>query len=139
MTNAERTLAFHRKGLEEQIFCLLQIGYFKAKQAFFRFTLHEVAPADITFLLERYFPHKTLVLKRLKDNEYYAPRKDIAALFGYRLWSNNDLPIFNRHRTHSTHQTTKQTYKFFRPRIIKPNGNFCSKLNVVQFSKMESY
>lgn len=35
MTDAERTLALHRKGLEEQVFCLLQIGYFKAKQAFF--------------------------------------------------------------------------------------------------------
>jgi TnpA family transposase len=93
MTDAERTLALHRKGLEEQVFCLLQIGYFKAKQAFFRFTLHEVAPADITFLLERYFPHKTLVIKRLSDNECYAPRKDIAALFGYRLWSDNDLPV----------------------------------------------
>ena len=34
MTDAERTLALRRKGIEEQIYCLLQIGYFKAKQAF---------------------------------------------------------------------------------------------------------
>ncbi len=30
--------AFRRKGLTEQIYCLLGIGYFKAKQAFFRKT-----------------------------------------------------------------------------------------------------
>lgn len=35
MTNAERSLALRRNGLEAQVYCLLQIGYFKAKQAFF--------------------------------------------------------------------------------------------------------
>ena len=43
--------------------------------------------------LQRYFPGRTLVAQRLSDNEYYAPRKEIAALFGYRLWSDGDLPV----------------------------------------------
>jgi|SRR5665213_81435 len=93
MTNAERSLALRRNGLEAQVYCLLQIGYFKAKQAFFRFSLKDVPPEDIAFLMQRYFPGRTLVAQRLSDNEYYAPRKEIAALFGYRLWSDGDLPV----------------------------------------------
>jgi len=92
MTDAQRTFALRRSGLEAQICCLLQIGYFKAKQAFFRFSLKDAPPEDIAFLLQRYFPGRTLVARRLSDNEYYAPRKEIAALFGYRLWSDADLP-----------------------------------------------
>ena len=92
MTDAERTLAFRRKGLTEQIYCLLQIGYFKAKQAFFRFSLDDVPPEDIAFLLQRYFPGQELVERRVSDNECYTPRREIAALFGCRLWSDGDLP-----------------------------------------------
>lgn len=92
MTDAQRTFALRRSGLEAQICCLLQIGYFKAKQAFFRFSLKDAPPEDIAFLLQRYFPGRTLVARRLSDNEYYAPRKEIAALFGYRLRSDADLP-----------------------------------------------
>ena len=31
MTDAERCLALQRRGLLKQVYCLLQIGYFKAK------------------------------------------------------------------------------------------------------------
>lgn len=93
MTPAERSLALRRNGLAEQVYCLLQIGYFKAKQAFFSFSLADVPPEDIAFILQRYFPGRTLVNRRLSNNEYYAPRKEIAGLFGYHLWVNGDLPI----------------------------------------------
>ena len=39
MTEAERAIAFQRRGLTDQLYCLLQLGYFKAKQAFFGFSL----------------------------------------------------------------------------------------------------
>ena len=47
MTDAKRTLAFRRKGLKEQIYCLLQIGYFK----------------DIVRLTFENFPNKNLYEK----------------------------------------------------------------------------
>lgn len=93
MTKAERDLAFQRQGLTAQLFCLLQIGYFKAKQAFFRFSLKEVPPEDISFLLLRYCPGQAPAKRSLHRKEYYAQRKEIADLFGYRLWSDGDLPI----------------------------------------------
>lgn len=93
MTKAERDLAFQRQSLTAQLFCLLQIGYFKAKQAFFRFSLKEVPPEDISFLLLRYCPGQAPAKRSLHRKEYYAQRKEIADLFGYRLWSDGDLPI----------------------------------------------
>jgi Domain of unknown function (DUF4158) len=93
MTDAERDLALQRNGLWAQIYCLLQTGYFKAKQAFFRFSLNDVPPEDITFLLQRYFPGQELIIRLLPAKEYYAQRKKIAGLFGYRLWSDEDLPM----------------------------------------------
>ena len=92
MTDSERSLVMQRKGLLKQLYCLLQIGYFKAKQAFFQFSLDEVPPEDVTFLLQLYFPEQTLTVEPLSAKEYYAQRSEIVALFGYRLWAANDLP-----------------------------------------------
>ena len=97
MTDAERCLALRRNGLLAQVYCLLQTGYFKAKQAFFRFSLKDVPPEDIAFLVQRYFPGQAPTMQPLNAKEYYAQRKEIAALFGYRLWSDEDLPtLLNR-------------------------------------------
>ena len=93
MTEAERAIAFQRRGLTDQLYCLLQLGYFKAKRAFFRFSLGDVPQEDIAFLLLRYFPGQELARRRLRDNEFYAQRREIAHLFGYRLWSDGDLPV----------------------------------------------
>jgi len=90
LTEAERALADRRKGLAERVWCLLQIGYFKAKRAFFRFSWQDVPPADIAFLIERYFPGTTLVPQPIRANEHYAQRDQIAGLFGYRLWAETD-------------------------------------------------
>src|SRR5471030_3359162 len=72
MTEAERSLALQRRGILKQIYLLLQIGYFKAKQAFFQFSLDDVPPEDVAFLLQRYFPGKTLTIEPLSAKEYYA-------------------------------------------------------------------
>lgn len=92
MTEAERSLALQRRGILKQVYCLLQIGYFKAKQGFFQFTLDEVPPEDVAFLLQRYFPGQMLTAEPLSTKEYYAQRREIVALFDYRLWTDNDLP-----------------------------------------------
>jgi len=97
MTEAERALVDRRSGLTERLHCLLQIGYFKAKQAFFNVSEQEVPAEDITFLLKRYFPDGpggTEALRPLRRNEQYAQRDEIAELFGYRLWRETDRPVF---------------------------------------------
>ncbi len=90
MTDAERDLAFARKGMAAQLHCLLQIGYFKAKYAFFRFSLSDASTEDIAFLIQRYFPGQEPPSQQVSDNDRYLPRKAIAALFCFRLWSDDD-------------------------------------------------
>jgi len=51
-----------------------------------------VPPEDVAFLLQRYFPGETLTVEPVGAKEYYAQRREIVALFGYRLWTDNDLP-----------------------------------------------
>ena len=94
LSKDELALVLRRKDLPEQIHCLLQIGYFKAKQIFFRFSLQDVPPEDVAFALQRYFPGMTLVPRLVSQYEYYAQRNEIISLFGYRLWSKADRSIF---------------------------------------------
>ncbi|NHZ94111.1 DUF4158 domain-containing protein, partial [Massilia sp. CCM 8733] len=42
LTETELALASSRPGLPAQVYCVLQIGYFKAKQSFFRFDWTDV-------------------------------------------------------------------------------------------------
>jgi hypothetical protein len=97
MTETERAVVDRRGGLTERLHCLLQIGYFKAKQAFFNVSEQDVPAEDITFLLKRYFPDRpdgTEALRPLRRNEQYAQRDEIAEQFGYRLWAETDRPVF---------------------------------------------
>ena len=93
MTEAEHAVAFARKGMTAQIHCLLQIGYFKAKHSFFRFSVAKAPEQDVAFLLQMYFPGQALPPEEASDNDRYLPRKGIAALYGFRLWCDDDLPI----------------------------------------------
>jgi hypothetical protein len=92
LTEAELALALGRKSLLAQVYCLLQIGYFKAKQAFFLFSLDELPPEDVDFIMQRYFPGQSLATAALHTSEYYVQRNKIAHLFGFRTYSANDLP-----------------------------------------------
>ena len=91
-TEAELALAERRKGTCAQLYCLLQIGYFKAKNAFFDLSSQAVPSNDIAFLTERYFCDGPLTLQPLKKRERYAQRIEIAKLFGFQLWSRTHRP-----------------------------------------------
>jgi len=49
----------------------LQICYFKAKQAFLRFSLQGISQKDITCVMQRYFPGRTVAQQPLQMTEYY--------------------------------------------------------------------
>jgi hypothetical protein len=95
LTAEERTLVQSRVGLAEQVSCILQIGYFKAKQAFFKFRLADLPQEDIDFLMRRYFPGQTLRRRPVRQAEYYKQRKEILRLFGYRPWSQAFTPLLS--------------------------------------------
>jgi hypothetical protein len=85
-SEAELTLACGRSGLHAQVYCALQIGYFKAKRAFFSFTWDDIQD-DSAFVLSRYFNGYTLEPHTITKHEHFAQRTLIAELFNYQLWS----------------------------------------------------
>lgn len=74
-----------------RFYCILQIGYFKAKNDFFRFHWRNVED-DCAFVLSRYFQGETFETKQISKYEHYSQRGKIAALFGYQPWASSYLP-----------------------------------------------
>jgi hypothetical protein len=91
LSETELMLAASRPGRHAQVYCVLQIGYFKAKQAFFRFDWGDVED-DCAFVLSRYFIGDAFERKPITHHEHYTQRGRIAELFGYRLWTSDFLP-----------------------------------------------
>ncbi len=96
LSETELALACSRPGLPAQAYCAIQIGYFKAKQTFFRFTWND-AQDDRVFVLSRYFNGHLCEPEAVTKHERYAQRALIAALFDYRLWSAEFLPQLAEH------------------------------------------
>lgn len=86
LTEEERTLAQRRNGVPEQMLCMLQIGYFKAKQAFFNVALEDAPQEDIDFILRCYFPGERFSPTPIRRAEYHVQCREIARLYGFRLW-----------------------------------------------------
>jgi hypothetical protein len=74
LSETELALASSRPGLHAQVYCVLQIGYFKAKQIFFRFDWNEVED-DCTFVLSRYFHGENFDRKLITKHEHYTQRR----------------------------------------------------------------
>jgi hypothetical protein len=91
LSESEPALASSRPTLAAKAYRALQIGYFKAKHAFFRFTWGDVQE-DCAFVLTRYFNDHTFERHAITKHEHYKQRTMIAELFGYRLWSADFFP-----------------------------------------------
>ncbi|HEY6410071.1 MAG TPA: DUF4158 domain-containing protein, partial [Ktedonobacteraceae bacterium] len=90
LTQPEKDLLASFPYLPIQLYFLLQLGYFKAKQLFFTFTFDDVVE-DVTYLLERYFPDTPLPeLRMLNKRTILRQRQRILELFGYRLCTPTD-------------------------------------------------
>jgi hypothetical protein len=86
LSEAELALASSRPSLHAQVYCALQIAYFKAKHAFFRFTWDDVAD-DSAFVLSRYFNGHAFEPQTITKHEYFTQRAQIAELFAYQQWT----------------------------------------------------
>jgi TnpA family transposase len=87
----ELLLASSRSSLHAQVHCALQIGYFKAKHAFFHFVWDDVRE-DCDFVLTRYFNDQNFEAQTITKHERYAQCTMISELFNYRLWSSEIVP-----------------------------------------------
>jgi hypothetical protein len=91
LTEIELALAVSRTGSHAQVNCVLQIGFFKAKHAFFRFGWSDVED-DLAFVLNRYFNGESFERRTIAKHEHYTQCGLIAKLFSYRLWSASFRP-----------------------------------------------
>ena len=79
MSEAELALATSRPSLHAKVYCIIQIGYFKAKQTFFRFDWPDTQD-DTAFVLSRYFHGEAFESKSITDHEHYTQRRQITDL-----------------------------------------------------------
>lgn len=99
LTEAELAIAQNRSSIQAQIHCILQIAYFKAKQAFFRFSWEDVEN-DCLFVLKHYFNQAEFTPKSISDYEYFTQRKLIIDLFDHQLWSSKFTADFTQQALH---------------------------------------
>ena len=87
LSKQELDIALSRVDIAAQVYCILQIGYFKAVQLFFRLEWNDISTEDITFTLEQYFAGQIFTPNRISKHEYYTQCSLIVGLYGYTLWS----------------------------------------------------
>jgi TnpA family transposase len=92
-----------------QVYCALQIGYFKAKKLFF--PLNKIPQDDLLFILSRYFQSQALSITfPISKYEYYIQRKAICHLFGYKLWSHEFLPELHNRAKYSVQRDVSPNF-----------------------------
>jgi TnpA family transposase len=84
-----------------QIYCGLQLAYFKANKFFIKFHWNQVPEEDINFLIKTYFPEETFTPKNITNHEYYGQVKKITTLYDYKLWNKNYLEDVYSHMNKS--------------------------------------
>ncbi len=102
-SGGELSLIFDRQGISAQVYCALQLGYFKAKHAFFMFSWKDVEE-DLSFIVSRYFNSQVFAPQIITRYEYYEQRKVIADFFGYQLWSNGFIPQLSQQIAQIVHR-----------------------------------
>ena len=98
-TEIELQLILSRPDPTTQIYCAIQLGYFKAKQLFFRLPWKQIDAEDISFIIQNYFPNQTTDKHPITNHEHYYQRHTIANLFGHRTWSKAFVPSLYQQAT----------------------------------------
>lgn len=79
------------------VFCAIQIGYFKAKKMFFQIEWGDIEMKDVNFILGTYFTKQKLVMHKMSKYDHHIQHKNIAKLYNYKLWSDKFIPILSTH------------------------------------------
>ena len=97
LTQEEFQIALSRNGLSNQVYCILQIAYFKAVKMFFRIAWEQTDSVDIDFILQQYFQSQALIPKVISKYEHYIQCSKITSFFGYTQWTQADeLLLFSQ-------------------------------------------
>jgi hypothetical protein len=131
LTQPEKDLLASFTSLPIQLYFLLQLGYFKAKQLFFTFAFDDVIE-DVIYLLERYFPETPQPSLRMPNKRtILKQRQCILKLFGYRLCTPTDRHDLFLHAQQAARINSKPIYilrellhYLTEQRLVKPGYTF---------------
>ncbi|HEX9867919.1 MAG TPA: Tn3 family transposase, partial [Candidatus Tectomicrobia bacterium] len=113
LSSSERELLQEFRSVRSQTYFILQLGYFKAKQLFFTFDLHE-AEEDVQYVLEQYFPHGQLDDHQGTVNRrtILRQRRFILDLFGYRTCAAEERQQLQTKARQAAKVSSKPIYVF---------------------------
>lgn len=101
LNRAERAALEQFRNTQTRIHFILQLGYFKAKQQFFNFSLDEVS-SDVQYIVATYYSDADASLfKGVLSRKYMRnQRQAILSLFDYRNWSPQYAEEIEPHISH---------------------------------------
>lgn len=153
--DTEKTLYFTLNELElavlnsytntkTRVYFILQLGYFKAKQQFFKFEFEEVG-TDVEYILTNFFNGTTLSLSgRISRNYIDRQKHDILKLLNYQDWSLKYKPQIESHictllRFHPKgHNALRELLSYFdHQQIVIPSYRQLQILFTAAFSSEE--
>lgn len=91
LNEGEHNLLKKYTSIKSKVFLILQIGYFKAIQQFYKLSLNEVED-DVNFIIKKHYStveNKKKLSGTLWKEQYRIQKSDILKLYGYREWSDS--------------------------------------------------
>lgn len=89
LSKDEQLLALSRPTISAQIYCMLQISYFKTKHSFFKFIWANVPTEDMQFIARHYF-NGHIDKSDITKHEIYAQREQIMKFYRYKYCSSHE-------------------------------------------------
>jgi hypothetical protein len=126
LTAAEREALEQRRSLRTKIHFLLHLGYFRARQRFFRFELPGVRD-DVAYLRRRYFGNKAVADLTVSDHTRQRHVEVVLGLFRYRLCALDERVMLEAHARQAARISSRPVYvvrelvdRLRRERVVLP-------------------
>ena len=134
----------HFTHIKSKLFFILQLGYFRARQQFFKFDLSNVLE-DATYVMQTYFSHNTdfELIGTLGRDVFRQQRHLILSLCEYDLWStatHESMALIHLARLMRTHPKGQDTLREFlnfmeKKRITLPSYRILQDLFTCAFKQ----
>jgi TnpA family transposase len=106
LTAPEREVLEQRRSIRTKIHFMLHLGYFRARQRFFRFELPAVRD-DVDYLRRRYFENKAVADVTVSDHTRKRHVEQILGLFRYRLCALEERLLREAHARQAARHSSK--------------------------------
>ena len=135
--------------VKSQVYFLLNLGYFKAKQQFYKFILSSSHSQDAQYIFKKYFDASNItnitLSGQLDQKTHRKQKHDILRLFAYQNWSQKYTPQIESHICEllryypKAHSALRQLLNYFdKHQIVVPSYRKIQDMFTAAFSTEES-